>query len=250
MSVWRIVNDFVANDRLKSLSPAFSACYNSAQAVELKRGPCNQGTRVDLLAQIFGWQDTSTSGSVYWMSGVAGTGKTTIAYSLCQELDTNFRLEVSFFCSRLLPECRDTNQIIPSIAYQLARSSHPFRAVLSGVLEKNTGVHTRLPHLQFEALIGQPLLDVKDTLPGNLVVITDALDERENKESTSRILDVLLTRSVKLPIKFVVSSRPEPEIRDEMAKQSDQDKSRVGLHELDNHVVQADIGTYLRATLA
>ncbi|KAG8728873.1 hypothetical protein FRC11_010056 [Ceratobasidium sp. 423] len=240
----------VSDSRLKSLSPSLSACYNSAQAVDLKRGPCTKGTRVDLLNQMLDWVDSSSLGSVYWMSGMAGTGKTTITYSLCEVLDANHKLAASFFGSRLLPECRDVNLIIPSIAYQLARSSQPFQCVLLKVLEKDPDVHTRLPHLQFDTLISKPLLEVKDMLPDNLVVVIDALDECENKESTSRILDVLLTKSSHLPVKFIMSSRPEPEIRDEMVKQNDQAKSRVVLHELDKDTVQADIETYLRFALA
>ncbi|KAG8729414.1 hypothetical protein FRC11_008824 [Ceratobasidium sp. 423] len=229
ISMWRLMDEVATDNRLNRLSSSLSACYNSAQAVELKRGPCTK---------------------VYWMSGMAGTGKTTIAYNLCLELDANRRLGASFFCSRLFPECRNVHLIIPSIAYQLARSSRPFRFKLAGVLEKDPDVHTRLPYLQFDALLAQPLLEVKDTLSDNLVVVIDALDECDNKESTSQILDVLLANASDLPVKFVISSRPEPEIRDEMMKQGNQAESRVVLHELDRYVVQADIETYLRATLA
>ncbi|CAE6505525.1 unnamed protein product [Rhizoctonia solani] len=250
VSMWKIVDTSATETRLASLQPAKSAHYNSAQAIELKRGPCTEGTRIDVLSQTFGWVGASNPGSVYWMSGMAGTGKTTIAYSLCEELSTSGRLAASFFCSRLLPECRDINRIIPSIAYQLARSSHPFRFTLTSVLENDPDVHTRLPHLQFDALIVQPLCKVRDTLPNNFVIVIDALDECENKDATSRILDVLLTKSENLPVKFIVSSRPEPEIRDEMTKQSDQDTSRMVLHELDRHAVQADIKTHLQTTLA
>ncbi|KAL5632395.1 hypothetical protein ACGC1H_005380 [Rhizoctonia solani] len=250
ISVWRIVDEIATDNRLRYLSPSLSACYNSAQAVELKRGPCTEGTRVDLLGQILGWIESSDSGSIYWMNGMAGTGKTTIAYSLCEELDTSYKLAASFFCSRLLPDCRNVNLIIPSIAFQLARSSRPFRFVLSRVLERDPDVHTRLPHLQFDSLISQPLLEVRNTLPEGLVVVIDALDECENKESTSRILEILLTKSANLPLKFIVSSRPEPEIRDEMIKQRDQAKSRVVLHELDKLTVQVDIERYLRSALA
>ncbi|CAE6530672.1 unnamed protein product [Rhizoctonia solani] len=250
MSVWRIVDEIATEIRLKYLLPSLSSCYNSAQAVELKRGPCTGGTRVDVLNRILSWVEASSSGSIYWMNGMAGTGKTTIAYSLCEELDASCKLAASFFCSRLLPECRDVNLIIPSIAYQLARSSHPFRFVLSRVLEQDPDVHTRLPHLQFDALISKPLLEIQGTLPDTFVVVVDALDECENKESTSRILDVLLTKSLDLPVRFVVSSRPEPEIRDEMEKQNDRAESRVVLHELDKDIVQADIETYLRSALA
>ncbi|KAG8758508.1 hypothetical protein FRC11_003559, partial [Ceratobasidium sp. 423] len=235
MSVWRIVDETVADNRLKHLSPSLSARYNSAHAVEHKHGPCTENTRVDLLRQMFSWIDSSGPGSIYWMSGMAGTGKMTIAYSLCLKLETNQRLVASFFCSRLLPKCRDVNLIMPSIAYQLACLSRPFRFVLSRVPEKDPDVDTQLPHIQFNALVAQPLLEIKDTLPDSLVVIINALDECENKESTRKILDVLLSGSSDLPVKFIVSSRPEPEIRDEMTKQHDQAGSRV---------------TYLRSALA
>ncbi|CAE6493637.1 unnamed protein product [Rhizoctonia solani] len=250
MSTWRILDQSITDNRLRNMSPALSACYNSAQAPELKRGPCTASTRIELLAQLHGWINNPSLGSVYWMSGMAGTGKTTIAYSLCEELDFVSRLGASFFCSRTLPACRDVNLIIPTIAYQLARSSYPFRCALSDVLEKSPDAHTRLLCLQFDALIGQPLLQVADALPQNLVVIIDALDECENKKSTGQILDVLLTRALGLPVKFIVSSRPEPEIREEMTKHSEKTKSRVVLHELDRDGVQADIERYLRAALA
>lgn len=182
---------------------------------------------------------------------MAGTGKTTISYSLCQALETERVLAASFFCSRLLPECRNVNLIIPSIAYQLARFSQPFMCALLQVLEKQPDAHTRLPHIQFDALIARPLIEVQDTLPSDLVVVIDALDECENKESTGHILDVLLSKATNLPIKFILSSRPEPEIRAQMVRQTgDQKSSRLVLHELDKGMVQADIDTYLRAALA
>ncbi|KAF8706021.1 WD40 repeat-like protein, partial [Rhizoctonia solani] len=250
MSLWKLVDASATDNRLNRIQPAMSAHYNSAQAIELKRGPCAEGTRVDVLNQMLTWVISSKPGSIYWMSGMAGTGKTTIAYSLCEELASQRWLAASFFCSRVLPECRDINRVIPSIAYQLARSSHPFRCVLSGVLEKDPDVYTRLPSIQFDALVVQPLLNIQHTLPGNLVVVLDALDECENKDVTHRVLDIILKDSENLPIKFVVCSRPEPEIRDNMTKRNDRHISRVVLHELDKQAVRADIETYLRSALA
>ncbi|CAE6473985.1 unnamed protein product, partial [Rhizoctonia solani] len=126
------VNSGHAQTYLARLSPSLSAHYNSAQAIELKRGECTPGTRISVLAHMNDWASMSSSdtGSIYWLNGMAGTGKTTIAYSLCSELDAKHQLAASFFCSRLLPECRDVNRIIPSISYQLAQYSLPFRAAL------------------------------------------------------------------------------------------------------------------------
>ncbi|KDN39772.1 hypothetical protein RSAG8_08564, partial [Rhizoctonia solani AG-8 WAC10335] len=182
---------------------------------------------------------------------MAGTGKTTIAYTLCRQLDENQRLAASFFCSRAFPECRNTKLIIPTIAYQLARFSHPFKLALLDVLDEDPDVHTCLPHAQFTALIVKPLTKSRDSLPLDIVVVVDALDECDDKDGTRCILEILLTQALGLPIKFFLSSRPEPAIRDEMSKPAaDQASSRLVLHELEKNNVQMDIKTYMKAALA
>jgi hypothetical protein len=236
---------------LKDLCTSLSALYDSAQALELKRGPCTKGTRVGVLGQMHNWVYNPATEAVYWLNGMAGTGKTTISYTLCAELEAGCNLGASFFCSRSLPECRDVNKIIPSIAYQLAQFSRPFRSALSRVLEQEPNAHARSLQVQFESLIVKPLIEVRDTLPEDLVVVIDALDECDSKQSTREILDALLTKASNLPIKFFVSSRPEPEIRDQMMKQgSHRTTSRLVLHELDKGEVQGDIETYLREALS
>ncbi|KAH7339350.1 hypothetical protein B0J17DRAFT_654814 [Rhizoctonia solani] len=216
------------------------ACYNSTLAVGLKCGPGAESSQVDVLTKMAGWVGASDPGSVYWMSGMDGASKTTIAYGLCDKLAADGKLAASFFCSRLAPECGDVNRILPSVAYQLARFSRPFLSVLLEVLEKDSNMHTCLSHPQFNTLIVQPLRRVKDTLPDNLVIVIDALDECENKDGTHRMVDVLLTKLESLPVKFVVSSPPEPEIWDRMTEQSDYDDLRVVLRELDRHTVMLE----------
>jgi hypothetical protein len=50
------------------------------------RNPCTLGTRKKILQDLMAWAEDSSDQRIYWMNGMAGTGKTTIAYSLCQEL--------------------------------------------------------------------------------------------------------------------------------------------------------------------
>ncbi|KEP45588.1 putative vegetative incompatibility protein HET-E-1 [Rhizoctonia solani 123E] len=243
----------IQDNRLQKLAPSLWACYNSEKAAELKRGPCTEGTRTNVLVPMREWATSLNSGGVYWMNGMAGTGKTTIAYSLCQQLDTpeNRLLCASFFCSRSLPECRSVGRIIPSIAYQIAQCSRPFRYALSKATEENPDAHTRSAHLQFDSLILQPFSDarVREAFPTNMVVVIDALDECEDVKSTQQILEVLLTKSKGLPIKFMVSSRPEASIRYQMEKNGTWVDSRVVLHQLDSGEVQTDITTYLKTEL-
>ncbi|CAE6460823.1 unnamed protein product [Rhizoctonia solani] len=252
-SMWKITHEQATNyqsDRMFSLidrlPSVLSATYNSAEGEGLKRGECTAGTRVQEIATLLGWVRNKAEGSVYWLNGMAGTGKTTIAFSVCAELDSAHMLGASFFCSRLREECRNVNKIIPSIAYQLARFSRPFQYALCNALEKHPDAHGKMLQVQFDALIKDPILQVQHTLPEGLTVVIDALDECEDKESTRRMLQVLLNGSMNLPIRYVLSSRPEPEIRDQMTERV---KSRLVLHELDKDEVRLDIETYLRAAL-
>ncbi|KAJ1307681.1 hypothetical protein OPQ81_001772 [Rhizoctonia solani] len=249
---WETLKDIkiqAASARVDRLSPSLSARYNSAEAEdELKRQACTPGTRVRVLKEILDWAHSGGHGTIYWLNGMAGTGKTTIAYSLCKQLNAEHKLAASFFCSRLREECRMVKRIIPSIAYQLARFSLPFLSVLSAVLEKDLDLHSSSLHIQFEELIAKPLHKTKDTLPEGLVVVIDALDECENKESTGKILDLLLNKAANLPIRFLISSRPESEIRDRMTEE--QVESRLVLHELGTDEVRLDIEKYLWEGLA
>ncbi|KAG8790168.1 hypothetical protein FRC12_012598 [Ceratobasidium sp. 428] len=181
---------------------------------------------------------------------MAGTGKTTIAYSFCEWLDHSKKLAASFFCSRQLPSCRDVNRIVPTISYQLSRFSRPFQSALSRVLEEDPDLHNQVLLDQFRSLILQPLDQVKDTLPTNLIVVIDALDECENNEGVDRILNALLSCARELPVKFFVASRPDAKILDRMRGQHGENiTTELRLHELDRPTVQEDIKTYLTTKL-
>ncbi|KAJ1300430.1 hypothetical protein OPQ81_005250 [Rhizoctonia solani] len=248
ISIWKM-GEQQAKALIDRLPSSPSAWFNSNAGAELKRRECTPGTRVNVLANLLAWANSYTMGIVYWLNGMAGTGKTTIAYSLCTELANQHQLAASFFCSRLRDECRNVNMIIPSIAYQLAKFSSSFQSALLTVLEEDNDAHHRVLDEQFETLIRKPLLAilaVNQTFSAGIVVI-DALDECENKETTRAMLGVLLNKTTDLPIKFIVSSRPEPQIRDQMT--NERVKSRLVLHELDTGDVQADIKTYLREEL-
>ncbi|CAE6503943.1 unnamed protein product [Rhizoctonia solani] len=253
VSMWKL-EDEKSKDRISSsvrlLPSSPSAWYNSSAGAGIKRRECTPGTRVDVIANLLAWANGSSMDAVYWLNGMAGTGKTTIAYSVCKELSDKRTLAASFFCSRLREECRDVNRIIPSIAYQLARFSPAFQSALSTVMEEDQDAHHRVLTEQFQMLIQRPLLTTISNNPLDpvkMVVVIDALDECEDKDAIQDILGLLLKHAVNLPIRFIVSSRPEPQIRDLMI--DEQVKAKLVLHELDTGDVQVDIETYVREEL-
>ncbi|QRW00867.1 Vegetative incompatibility protein HET-E-1 [Ceratobasidium sp. AG-Ba] len=245
LSMWKTVDEIATEARLKSLPVAPEAKHRSAESSSLGRVECTTNTRTKVLNDLNDWADAENSEEIYWLNGMAGTGKTTVAYSFCEDLRKRHRLAASFFCSRQLPSCRNFNRIVPTISYQLALFSRPFRHALSEALE-DLDVHNQPLSEQFDYLIASPLHTIQHTLPGNLVVVIDALDECESADGMAMILDVILSRAQELPVKFFVASRPDAMILDRMRKSAGGPvPAELRLHELDHSVVQGDIKLYL-----
>ncbi|CAE6454454.1 unnamed protein product, partial [Rhizoctonia solani] len=246
LSTLGAVNEQAMDSRLNNISPAKSAFYNSQ---DVKRGACAAGTREAQINLLIEWARTPTAGRTCWMNGMAGTGKTTIAYTVCDRLGN--QLGASFFCSRTIPQCRQVKHIIPTLAYRLARFSSPFRYVLDAVLEADPDAPGGKLKQQYEKLLVEPLLKVQKSLPTNMIIVIDALDECEDPDSVGQILDLLLSQDYNIPIRFLVSSRPESQIYNRMANRTDgsPDEARLVLHDLDSEGVRSDIETYMRHEL-
>ncbi|KAB5588516.1 hypothetical protein CTheo_8040 [Ceratobasidium theobromae] len=249
LSTWSIANEHLANTRLEGLVPAKMANYDSKLSMEISRRTCTEGTRTTIMSEMNDWSLDPDAPDLYLMSGMAGTGKTTIACSFANRLEERKQLAASFFCTRTSPECRDASRIVPTIAYQLARYSTPFQSALCEVLGEDPDIGTKNIVKQFERLLMEPLLKVKDAIPENLVVVIDALDECDDRRAVRLVLDLLFRFVPTLPLKFFVTSRPEPEIYSKMVTQSPTSRTILHLHEIEKSLVQADIELYLREEL-
>ncbi|KAB5589312.1 Vegetative incompatibility protein HET-E-1 [Ceratobasidium theobromae] len=246
---WHATNASQMETRLRDLEPAKLATFNSKLSGEINRRTCTENTRINILLDLNTWSDNPNAEKIFWMDGMAGTGKTTIACTLSDLLQSRGQLAASFFCTRTSPECRDANRIVPTIAYQLARNSTPFRSALGRALEKNPDVVSLNVSAQFDQILKIPLLEVKDKLPNNLVVVIDALDECDDNRVVVQILDALFRFEEDMPIKFFVTSRPEPAIREKMMSPENMSRSIFHLHDIEGSMVQADIELYLQREL-
>ncbi|CAE6475792.1 unnamed protein product [Rhizoctonia solani] len=249
LGTWSVAYEQLMNTRLGTLSPALLAGYNSTLAAEINRRLCTKNTRVAVLDALDSWSKNHSGANVYWMSGMAGTGKTTIATTLSNTLSKRKQLGATFFCTRTSPECHSIDRVVPTIAYQFARYSRPFQSVLSRVLDTDPDIGTREIPLQFERLLREPLLEVKRSIPNNVVIIIDALDECSDHGGVKTLLSVLFQHAPNLPVKFFITSRPEPEIQDEILLHRSGEREVFYLHDIEQAVVQADIELYLREEL-
>ncbi|KAG8724875.1 hypothetical protein FRC09_012786 [Ceratobasidium sp. 395] len=250
INIWRIVDEQATDNRLQRLPYSSAAKYSSTESDSLGRNGCTPDTRVEVLEDMRECVKDSKSHRIFWLNGMAGTGKTTIAYTMCERLHGAGELAASFFCSRQLPSCRNVGLILPSIAYQLSLFSRPFRCEISSTLQRDPDVYNQPVARQFESLIAEPLRKVMDALPIGLVIVIDALDECDDADGVGRMLSAILVNATNLPVKIFVTSRPDPQILARMeSEQGERVRSVLRLHELEHSVVRSDIKSYLTTEL-
>ena len=175
----------------------------------VERKGCLKGTREVILDRIELWAGDFKQCPVYWLNGLAGTGKSSIAKSIAERLFVDGKLGASFFCSRDFEDRRNLHLIFPTLAIQLARKYTKFRSILVPLIQPDTNIAYEPLYDQMEKLIVQPLK--KSGI--STVIIIDALDECEDEDSASAILSVLGPMVSEIPeVKFFLTGRPEPRI--------------------------------------
>jgi len=222
-----------------------------------------EGTRVQILREIEAWAKDLTGPQIFWLTGMAGTGKSAIAWTVCSRVssDPMLLLGGSFFCSRStgLSAQRDVRCVVPTLSLLLSRQSQVFSQALAAELAVDPDILHQQVDIQVEKLLYRPLLALKNS-PIPIVFVMDALDECGSQLTANGMLDDAETHrivsdmlealvkfscsSVKLPVKFLVTSRPETHIRDTHV--SDTAFSKVlRLHAVDKQQVTADIHLYI-----
>ena len=140
--------------------------------------------------------------NIYWLSGMAGTGKATIAHSLCELLDEKGILGASFLCARSDSVLRDPSHIVPTIVSMLTRLSPPIRSKLCEVLESNpdTGSPNILPCNSTASL--------QETKTYKIVII-DAMNECSHQMKVMLLIKTIYDGVSNIPLKFFISNHPE-----------------------------------------
>ena len=161
--------------------------------------------------EIQSWTRDFTKSPIYWLNGLAGTGKTTIAQTIAKKLFADGRLGASFFCSRDFEDRRDLKFILPTLAVQLARTYADFRSIFVRLVQLDPEIADESLCDQMEKLVVQPLAESDIST----VIVIDALDECRDEGRASAVLSVLGQFVARIPkVKFFLTSRPETHIRE------------------------------------
>jgi len=211
------------------------------------RQGCLKGTRADVILQLERWLKDEQDHHVFWLNGLAGTGKSTIAQTFAEISFADGMLGASFFCSRDFEDRSNLQVIFPTLAFQLAYRYLPFREQLLRVLRANPGVGRESLCSQMEKIILGPLYSTQI----QTLVIIDALDECKDEEPASAILSVLSRYVELLPnVKFFITGRPEPRIRSGFRLKSLRPITEVlRLHDVERSSVDSDIKLFFRTRL-
>jgi hypothetical protein len=216
---------------------------------------CMANTRTKLLSDIWSWVASPSEPLVYWLNGLAGTGKSTISRTVCQGLSEKGILAASFFITRQRAEHRDASNIVRSIVYQLARKDAAVAQAVCTALRERPELATARPlHEQISDLLVAPA----HALPplAELCIVIDALDEcftddrgRHGGELLSLLVRGLLKLSRRL--KLFITSRTEITIQETFEDLSSSAHQKVTrLHDLDRGMVESDVRTYLTTSFA
>ncbi|KKO97566.1 hypothetical protein THAR02_10329 [Trichoderma harzianum] len=231
------------------------ARYDSADVQDSPK--CESGTRVHIQETIIQWANKDSAVPLFWLSGPAGTGKSTIARTVADVLNGEDRLVAGYFFKRGQQGRNGTTRLFSTIAMQMIEKIPSMREYLrrsiSG-LDKDA-IEGMALEFQFKKLILSPLAELPpDKIPRPAsVIILDALDECENEDHLSRIITLLLQlQTLPIRLRVLLTSRSSPEIRDAfMGLQKDRDFCNIEL--LDGRFsaeTKSDIQTFLENNFA
>jgi type II secretory pathway predicted ATPase ExeA len=236
---------------LNALPAAIGASFNSHN--EEHNARCLPNTRTELLDEITTWAQNEDGKSIFWLSGMAGTGKSTIARTVAQSFASDGQLGASFFFKTGEGERGNASRFFTTIATDLVKHEPGMLAGIRKALDEDPAISQRVLKDQFEKLILQPLLGLQQARSQSSVrvVVIDALDECEREEDIRAILRLLArTKDIQpVPLRIVVTSRPELHIRLGFKEMSNGTYQDLVLHEVAKSTIEHDIRLFLEYEL-
>lgn len=214
---------------------------------------CLSGTRTELLCQITDWA-TSTAPNgrcIFWLKGMAGTGKSTISRTVAKSLKEANSLGASFFFKRGEGDRGNAAKLFPTLARQLViRLPHLIPSIQKAI-QVDPNIATRSLREQFGKLLLEPFTSLSLSDIQNVVILIDALDECEHDDDIQVILQLLprLQEASGIRLRIFLTSRLDPPINLGFSKMTSHDYRDLALHEIPEEVTEHDIALFLNHRL-
>ncbi|KAI8721622.1 NACHT domain-containing protein [Fusarium sp. LHS14.1] len=229
------------------LPTALGALYDSRE--EEDGATCLTGTRVELLRDIDDWINSRKAPTVFWLNGMAGTGKSTISRTFAATAAMHRYLGATFFFKRGEIDRGNMSRFYTTIAYQLVRSMPDLVPHIRAAIDGKNSIIEMSADKQFEKLILEPLMRVRNRNRTTFAIVVDGLDECDGDDDVRRLIALLSNfKDVKnFRIRVLITSRTELPIR--LGYHDTHHHRNFVLHEISETVVEHDVEIFLKFRL-
>ncbi|KAH7182382.1 uncharacterized protein B0J16DRAFT_321163 [Fusarium flagelliforme] len=241
--------DKVDISQIMAQLPVAAGAAHDSQAEE-DNSICLKTTRSELLQDIDDWLENTNTETIFWLQGMAGTGKSTIARTIAKRWDDQNHLGASFFFKRGGGDCGNLSCFYTTIAFQLAIRHHDLASSIKAAVDHDPSLMSKVGEEQFDKLILQPIMGLQPAKRETLVIVIDALDECDGDEGIKRLIRIFTrTKDVSnVRMKVFITSRPELHIRLGFRAVPGTYQDFV-LHEIPNDIIERDIRTFFTEEL-
>ncbi|RFU28422.1 hypothetical protein B7463_g7900, partial [Scytalidium lignicola] len=234
------------NQLLSYLPFSGNALFDSLEENRLSK--CLPGTQHEILKKIQKWAESPSREIIFWLHGMAGTGKSSIARTVANALNNGTPfveerqraktpddalndgyplmkqdqfvgctfLGASYFFSQGDPTRNNAAKFFSTIAKTLAQRIPRLRKHIITAIQQNPDIGTKGYEQQVEVLILDPfsMLEKEFLPPIRFAVVIDALDECRDPSDVETMLNLLrkLENLRNVQVKFLIISRPESHI--------------------------------------
>ena len=223
-------------------------------------------TRVELITELDDWEkNLINAATMKWMLGGAGEGKTALLLTFADLCKQHKRSVGAFFASNRIADCSDGSRIIITLAVQLMQSLPSTAKYIDKALRQDPHILSKGREVQMKALIVEPIKRIAtmtrflSTITFGLksyptLIVIDGLDEVTGKDVQTDIIRIIgnIMNDIRLPLRFLVSSRPEPHIVEAIENlRSRFPEDRISTMDLRKDVlVHRDIRRYFKVKFA
>ena len=200
------------------------------------------------------WAKNRDGKHIFWLSGMAGTGKSTIARTVARSFADRGQLGASFFFKKGEGDRGNASRFFTTLAVDLMAHIPGLKSGMRKAVDAEPAIAEKALKDQFVKLILQPLSEIQQTSlqDREFVIVIDALDECEREEDIQAILRLLeQTKDIKpVSLRVFVTSRPEFPIRLGFKQMIDGTYQNLILHEIARETIERDITLFLEHELA
>jgi len=220
-------------------------------------------TRVELGEELDDWEKSPIdAATMKWVLAGAGEGKTALLLTFADLCRRQKRSVGAFFASNRITNCSDGSRIVATLAVQLMQALPSTAKYVDRALRDDPHLLSKGREVQMNALIVEPIKRIAKitrfltTITFRLkayptLIVIDGLDEVTGKDVQVDLIKIIgkTMKDVRLPLRFLVASRPEPHIVDAInTLRSQFPKERVSIMDLrEDALVHRDIRRYFKS---